>query len=297
MSADTETMTPIRLIALLLMLVPCLAQGSLTVVDERGNTITLARPAQRIISLSPHITELLFAAGAGDRIAGVAAYSDYPEKARSLPVIGGFQNPDYERIIALRPELIVAWSSGNGPQVIGHLRKLGYPVYESEPRRLEDIASDIEKLGRLAGTHAHAQATSRDFRERMQSLADNYRDREPVSVFYQVWHQPLMTVNGEQIISRVIELCGGRNIFAKLPSLAPTVDMEAVIRANPQVIIASGRPPASFIEWNSFAQLQAVQNRRIHTLDADLINRATPRLLTAAEQLCHYLDQARSPHP
>lgn len=290
-------MAILHLITLLFLLPPCLALGDITVNDDRASTVTLARPAQRIVSLSPHITELLFAAGAGDRIVGVAAHSDYPPQARGLPVVGDFQNPDYERILALRPDLIAAWSSGNGARVIERLGRLGIPVYASEPRRLEDIATGIEHLGRLAGTEQRAQAAAREFRARLQSLHDTYRARETVTVFYQIWHTPLMTVNGAQIISRVIELCGGRNVFADLDALAPTVDREAVIAADPQVIIAAGtggQPPAWLDAWNAFPQLAAVRNRHVFTLDADLINRATPRLLDAAERMCVYLEQARA---
>jgi len=177
-----------------------MAQANVSVTDDTGREVRLAQPAQRIVSLAPHITELLFSAGAGGRIVGVVEYSDYPPAAKKLPRVGAYNAVDMERILALRPDLVIAWASGNPPALIEQLRSLGLTVFLSEPRSLEDVASNLERFGQLAGTQTTAQAAADEFRRRLQALRVRYSDRKPVSVFYQIWHRPLMTVNGEHLI-------------------------------------------------------------------------------------------------
>ncbi len=273
------------------------AQAEVSVLDDTGWQVTLAQPAQRIVSLAPHITELLFSAGAGGRIVGAVDYSDYPPAAKKLPRVGAYNAVDMERILALRPDLVIAWASGNPSALIEQLRSLGLTVFLSEPRSLEDVASNLERFGQLAGTQTTAQAMADEFRRRLQALRTRYAGRVPVSVFYQIWHRPLMTVNGEHLISKVIRLCGGRNVFAELPTLVPKLDMEAVLAADPQAIVAGVREPGDTSwqqDWRRWPQLRAVREGHLISVPADLLQRHTLRILDGAEQLCAVLDEVRA---
>lgn len=286
-----------RLCLSLLGVLACLpAHGEIVVTDVSGTSIRLAAPARRIVSLTPHITELLFAAGAGDRLVGTAEYSDYPPAAKALPRVGG--NPlDLEAIVALKPDLVMGWQSGNAAAAVARLRALGLTVHLSEPGRIEDIASELERIGLLAGTEATANAAAKAFRERYAALAARYSRQPPVTVFYQIWKQPLMTVNGKQIISDAIRLCGGRNVFSQLPILAPTVTVEAVIAVNPEVIVASGMGdarPEWLDDWRRWTTMTAVARGNLYFVPPDLLQRHTPRILDGAEKLCMHLEAARA---
>ena len=218
------------LVLTVLLLAATCARAGVTVQDDRGNTVSLARPAERIVSLAPHATELLFAAGAGSRMVGAVDWSDFPPAAREVPRVGSYVQPDLERIVALKPDLVVAWYSGNEPRLVERLRALGYPVYVSEMRALEEVPAGIERLGRLAGTDAAASRAAADFRARRDRLQKSYAAGVPVRVFYQIWDKPLMTINNEHLITRVMELCGGRNVFGDLPTLTPHLDVEVRAR-------------------------------------------------------------------
>ena len=259
---------------------------------------TPEQPAQRIVSLAPHITELVFAAGAGEQLVGAVAYSDYPPQARQIPRVGSYQATDLEAILALRPDLIIAWTSGNREQLLQRLDKLDLRVEVSDPSTLPEIARDLERIGRWAGTEATAEQAAASFRRRLDQLRQAYANRPPVRVFYQLWHRPLMTVGGNQLITRVIRLCGGRNVFAELKPLAPKVSREAVIAARPAVIItgtgADSASNAAGLElWSEWSTIPAVANGQLHIIQADRLQRHTPRILDGAERLCQLLETAR----
>lgn len=264
-----------------------------------------AAPAKRIVSLAPHITELLFAAGAGSKLVGNVAYGDYPPAAKALPRVGGYAQLDLEAILALKPDLVIAWESGNPPAALEKLKAMGVPVYVSQPNRIEDVAREIEQFGALAGTEAVANPAAAAFRARHAALAARYSQRPVVDVFYQIWKQPLMTVNDKQIIGDAIRLCGGRNVFGSLPILAPTVTVEAVIAANPEVIVASGmgdERPEWLNDWRRWKTMTAVKRDNLYFIPPQEIQRHTPRLLDGTEKLCQALDAARekrpvNPHP
>lgn len=280
----------------LLLCLPLLAQAAVSVSDSSGRTITLPQPAQRIVSLAPHLTELLFAAGAGTRVVGVVSYSNWPPQARDIAKVGSYNALDLERLLSLRPDLVVAWESGNNSAQLERLERLGLTVYRHEPRTLDDIPHMLEQLGVLAGAKVEAQAAAAEWRARLQSLRERHAQAVPLSVFYQVWHQPLMTVSGAHLISAAIDLCGGRNIFAGLPALAPQVSLEAVLAANPQVIIASGMAeerPDWLDDWRRWPQLNAVQRDNLYFIPPDLLQRAGPRFIDGAERMCAVLEMAR----
>ncbi len=271
------------------------AHSAVSAVDDSGHRITLPAPAARIVSLAPHATELLFAAGAGAQVVGVSAYSDFPPQATRLPSVGDAMRADLERIIALKPTLIVAWKSGNHPAQLARLRTIGLPVFDSEPRKLDDIASSLERLGILAGSNEGVAAAAR-FRAELSALRERYSTRAPVTVFYQIWPAPLMTLNDAHIVSEAIRLCGGVNLFGKLAPLVPTVSREAVVRADPQVIFVSDDDAQALDPWRSFDKLTAVRNASVFRINGSLMNRAGPRMPAATARLCEQIDSARQKH-
>lgn len=285
------------LLPVALILLAGSARAEVAVTDDSGHVVKLAAPAKRIVSLSPHITEVLFAAGAGDRIVGAVEYSDYPPPAKKIPRVGGYSRLDLEAIAALKPDLVVAWESGNAAASVAKLKGLGLPVYVTQPDQIADIAKDLERFGKLAGTETVANAEAARFRERYAKLQARYSQRPLVNVFYQVWRQPLVTVNGKQIISDALRLCGGRNVFANLPILAPTVTVEGVIAANPEVIVASGMGesrPEWLDDWRRWSSMTAVKLDNLYFVQPELIQRHTPRILDGTEILCGHLEIARS---
>lgn len=292
---------PSRLLALaatLLLAQPALAD--ILVKDDTGQEIRLKEPAKRIVSLAPHATETLYAAGAGDKLVGAVDYSDYPEAAKKLPRIGGYSRLDLEAIAALKPDLVIAWQSGNPPAQVDRLKSLGLPVFNTQPNQIEDIADLLESFGRLAGTDATAQAAAQNFRNRLAKLRKGNSGKPVVRVFYQVWKTPLTTIGGPQIISSAIKLCGGENVFGKLQQMAPTVSLEAVMEADPEAIIATGMGDASpewLKDWEKWTRMTAVKRGNLFHINPDIMQRHTPRILEGTERLCAILDQARSRRP
>ncbi len=289
----------IRLLWLLLVfgLLPNPAPAELRVMDDAGRAVVLAAPARRIVSLAPYITELLFAAGAGEYIVGASGFSDYPPAARNIPRIGSGVALDLERIVALQPDLVVAWESGNPADLLARLHALGLPVFLSEPRTLEDVGTSLLKLGRLAATGEPARLAATAYYEQLAALRSGNAGKRPVRVFYQLWDQPLMTVNDIHIISDVIQLCGGVNVFAGLGLLAPQVGIEAVLVRDPAVIIAAaddGNESDIFTTWQRWPGLRAVDRGHLYTIPGDLLVRHSPRILAGVAQLCDILDRVRN---
>ena len=273
-----------------------LAQSApVTVQDDTGNSLTLLAPAKRIVSLAPHTTELLFAVGAGSEVVGVSQFSDYPDAAKRLPQVGGSSGFDLERIAALRPDLVVIWKSGTSAAQVASLKKLGFPVFESEPHDFAAIASSLERLGKLAGETDEGKAAADAFRARWQALAVRYTHASPVTVFYQIWNEPLMTLNDHHLASVAIAVCGGRNVFGALPALAPTVNAEAVLQADPEVILTGSDAGADALApWKKFSQLKAVRRDNLFALDSGILTRGSPRVLDGTEAVCGKLDIARA---
>ncbi len=263
------------------------AIGQIKVVDDYGNRVSLPSPATRIVSLAPHLTELLYAAGAGPKVVGAVAFSDFPPEARALPRVGNDALIDLEAVLALRPDLIVAWPNPGTVRAVNRLAELQLAVFRSEPRELEDIAGTISRLGILLGTELQADRAAAGFRARASVLQKRYSGRPAVRVFYEVWDRPLITVNGDHVISKVIRLCGGENVFASLPGIAPQIDREAVLRANPKVIV--GSDAISLDDWKAYPV-----TTHLHRIPAALIERHTPRILEGAERLCGILEGVRT---
>ncbi len=260
------------------------------VIDDAGQKIKLAHPAQRIISLAPDLTEILFAAGASKHIIGVMQGSDYPEAAKTIPVIANYNSIDVETIVALRPDLIVAWSEESFAE---KLKTLGIPVYFSQQKKITDIPDTLKRLGCLAGTEKMANQAAEQFSQRYLLLQKKYSHKKVVSVFYQVWPKPLVTISKASWINDVISLCGGKNIFANLKGAAPEVNLEAVLVANPEVIIGTDTKLDWEKMWSAWPQISAVYNQHLFAINPDWVERAGPRLLVGVDAICRDLELAR----
>jgi len=282
--------------AALLLLFCAGARAQLKAIDDAGNSVVLPQPAQRIVSLAPHITEQLFAIGAGERIVATTEYADYPTAAQKIPRVARVNNVDLERVAAARPDLIIIWGSGFSPAVVEALKRLGAPVYVNEPGAIESIATSIERLGVLVA-HPEASVVAAAFRSRVAALRAQYAQRKQVAVFYQIWSEPLMTLGGRHVLSEAIRLCGGRNVFEQLAPIAPQVSKEAVVAARPEIIVTAepdAQPSDALEMWRRFPQIPAVARNQLVTLDANRINRHTPRMVDELALLCARIDAART---
>lgn len=273
-----------------------LAEGP-CVTDDLGRNVCLQQPAQRIIALSPGATELVFAAGAGEKMVAAVSFSDYPPAAKKLPRVGSYNRLDMEAILALKPDLIIAWRSGNPQSQTEQLASMSVPVYFSEPRRFEDVSSTLERLATLAGTESVGKGAADTLRSGIEALRVRYASASPVSVFYQIWDDPLMTINGEHLISEALSVCGGVNIFAELPALAPRISTEAVLEKNPEAIVAGGMGEENddwLKPWQAFQSLQAVQRDNLFFVAPSDLQRPSPKMLVGTRALCTHLESARA---
>lgn len=274
--------------------------ASVEVHDDRGQVFRLAAPASRIISIAPHLTEIAFAAGAGARLIAVSEFSDYPPAASRLPRVGDGARVDIERILTLKPDLVLAWKSGNQAGDIARLERLGIPVWVSEPSRLTDIPRLLRGVAVLAGEFAAgaraAAAFEGELRRLQLSHAAQTPARKPLRVFYEIWHQPLLTVSGAHIISDAITLCGGENVFADVPVLTPAVSLEAVLAARPQMVLGGGsaRGAAEFSSRWARMPLVALRTIPARYIAPDSIQRQSPRILDGIRAICAHIDISRT---
>lgn len=285
----------LSLLLALFMTAPTLAQ--ISVVDSVGRRVTLDQPARRIIALAPHIVENTFSAGAGDSLVGVTDYSNYPPAAKDIRRVGNYAAWSMEEIIALQPDLVLMWASGNGMRRLQAAERLGLTVFVNEPRRLADIPATIRAIGQLAGTTVTSEAEATRVEQEIDRLRQRYSNQPTLSVFYEVWNQPLQTINGEHLISHVIALCGGENVYGDSPILAPTINIESVLERNPDAIIASGMDAARpdwLNEWQAFPNMKAVREQALFFIHPDLLQRPTSRVLEGARIMCQQLEQLRN---
>lgn len=268
-----------------------------SVTDYMGRDVVLSSPAQRIVAMAPHIVENVFSAGAGDLLIGVVDYSNYPEEAKTITNVGAIQGSSIEAIIALNPDLVIGWASGHSSNRYKKLEALGIPVYLDEPKKLKDVAKSISDIGILTGRHKAAEEAANEYLFNLHRLQKAYKDRSTVGVLYQVWNSPLQTINKDSIISDVIHVCGGRNIFADAAVIAPKISIESVLDRNPDAIVASGmgeERPDWLDQWLAWPTINAVKQKNLFFIHPDLLQRHTIRLLQGAQQLCEQLDLVRS---
>lgn len=274
---------------------PPAAAAEIRLAQPDGSPLVLDAPAERIVTLAPHLAEGVYAAGAGRRLLATVEYSEYPPAAAGLPRIGDAFRVDVERIVALRPDLVLAWESGNPRQAVAQLSELGLPVWSIEIRAPAEIPDFIDAVGRATGNAKAAAPIAQDLRRRLRDLAGRYRDVAPVRYFYQVDAKPLFTINGEHLISRGLALCGGANIFAGEPGLAFQTSRESVIVADPDALFAPVLPDAAdpLVAWREWPGMRAVRSESLFLLPADEISRATPRFLDSLERACKLLHDLR----
>ena len=265
------------------------------VLDDLGHTVSVAMPPLRIVSLSPGGTEMLFAAGAGAEVIGTVEYSDQPPAAHAVPRIGDVVAIDMERLVALRPEVVVAWPAGGNPAQQAKIASLGVPLYQQQVVRLADLPDSVRRLGELAGTQAAAEREARQLEARLGALRQRYAGaaaqaggRRP-TVLLQVWNRPIYTIGGRHLMSDALALCGAQNVFADLPEPSPLVDIEAVIARNPDVIVVAAPPgegAAWVADWKRYPALSAVRSGRVIAFEDEGLSRLGPSVIDATENLC-----------
>ena len=268
----------------------------ISIIDDAGNTITLSGPVHRVISLAPALTEIIYHVGGGNRLVGTVEHSDYPAVARNIHRVGAHDRFDFETILALQPDLILAWASGNPANQLSRLEKLGLLVYRAEPGTLESLASTIQQIGKVVGNAHEGVARSQELLIKANGIKQEFSHRQNLTVFYQVWHDPIITLNGNHIVSQLLRSCGATNLFSDLPDIAPVVSLESVIKRNPEVIVVGGTPdgaPKWLKNWETWAHLTAVDRGHLFSVNADLLHRHSPRIILGLRELCETLDQAR----
>jgi len=279
--------------------------SALTLVDDAGRTVRMAAPPRRVVTLAPSLTELVFAAGAGATLVGTDRFSDWPASARALPRVGDASRVDVERVLALRPDLVIVWRHGNTMRELEQLEGAGVRLFFLEPQRLAEVPAAIERLGVLLGHEAEARSRAAELRRSLEALRRAHEASTPVRVYYQVWSTPLMTINGSHLISDVIALCGGRNVFAGLAPLVPVISTESVVAADPQAMVTADREVGggaalrrdpqhpAFAVWRRYARMGAVQRGWLFAINGDAISRQGPRIVAGAAAMCEALDIVR----
>jgi len=273
---------------------PFRAIAAIEVTDDSGRAVRLDRPAQRIVALSPSLAESVFAIGAGATVVGVSSNTDHPVAAARLPVVASPGRIDLERLLALAPDLVLAWRSGNPARDLERLDRTGAPVFVSEPRRLADIPYLLHRLGALTGYVAQADDAAHAFATEVARAAGG--GAEPVRTFVEVWHAPLLTVSGAHLISDILDTCGARNVFAALVPLTLRISREQLYVADPHLVIASGTPAqarASRDRWARMPLLAAVRDDRVAVVDPRLLHRQGPRLAEGVRAVCDAVRAAR----
>ena len=272
------------------------AAADVRITDDRGREIVLERPAARIVTLSPHLAEIAFAAGAGAKVVGVSAYTDFPPAAARLPLVSDHGKVNFEELARLKPDLALMWVSGNRAPDFDRLEARGVRVFATEARRPEDIVRILRLVGTLAGTEPVADAAAQDLEARFASLRERYRGRPQVRVFYEIWPEPLMTVNGRHLISYLVEMCGGRNVFADAAPFTPTISREQVLAADPDAIVVAApaaRAADRIAFWRGWQRLRAGREGRVYRVDPAAAHRMSPRIIDGGVELCETLERAR----
>ena len=258
-------------------------------LDEQSRKIP-----QRIISLSPHLTELVYALNAQDRLVAVSDYSDYPKEASKLPSVASFQGVNFEQVVRLKPDLILAWQGGNKPQDLERLKSLGFTIFYSTPKTLADISEEVKTLGELLGNKRLGEALSLKFDKKLDRLQTTYQTGKKIKVFYYLWPKPLMTIGQSAWGNELLNVCGASNIFDDAINDYPEVPMESVVRRKPAMIIAVNKESKQQIVefWQPWLPLLERNEDDIKQANPDLLHRFTPRLLDGLSILCEKINRA-----
>jgi iron complex transport system substrate-binding protein len=284
-------------VALLVSVASFAHAENITAIDDAKQSITLTKPAQRIITLAPSLTELAFAAGTGDKLVAVSAYSDYPLIAKKLPQVSDASGVSFESLLALKPDLVLAWKSGNRASDLQRIRDFGIPVFAIEIERMNDVPRALRNIGLLAGASIISERAATDFEQRIEALRAANMAKSKVSVFFEISREPLMSVNRDHAISEVIRLCGGENAFAEMVPLVFVTPLEALFSKQPDVIIYTSSDASEKMPSPRYRGLKAANAKRIYRISADPILRTGPRMAEGAANVCATLNQARQSMP
>lgn len=282
---------------LLILLFITTSVQAIEVTDYNNRKVALNVPAKRIVALSPHIVENVYSAGAGNLLVGVVSYSDYPEAAKKLPRVGSYIKASFETVLALKPDLVLLWGAGGGGYTVSQLEGLGLTVYVDDPKNLEDVARSISDIGILTGTQVTSDKAADRYLEALRQLRKKHTQQKNVSVFYEIWNEPLQTLNGKHLVSDIMQLCGGRNAYANAIPLAPKINIESILARDPQMIVASGagnKRPTWLDDWKRWPMLTAVKHNNLFFIPPDILQRHTVRILQGAELFCEHIETARN---
>ncbi len=259
-----------------------------TVTDETGRRINIAPAPKRIVSLAPGITETLYALGLDDQIAGVTTFCDWPAAARKKPRIGGFSNPSIEKIVSLKPDLILATADGNRKDTIQQMEKLGFPVFVTNPSSIRGFLGSIVNIGKITNREEEAEKLVAKLQGKLNSITRQVRHKKKPRVFFQLGMEPVFTVGKGTLINEMIERAGGINVAGLDSANYPRYSAEGIIGVSPEIIIfAPMVNDKNFAAvkrfWEKYKEIPAVKYNKIYPIDADLINRASPRIFDAVE--------------
>lgn len=255
----------------------------------------VAAKPERIISLAPHITELLYDIGAGEQLVAVSDFSNYPEAAQALPSVANYAHIQLEAVLALQPDLVIAWRTGNPQSDLARLKQMGVRVFYSDPLQLDDIASELRSLGAITGNEQLAEQRAAAYEQALATLRQQYQQLTPVRVFFAMSQQPLSTVASAAWPQLMLEVCAGENPFAVNSADYPQLGPEQLLLANPELIIqpSVGAQAIRPEQWQQYSSLIAVQKQQFLAVDADLMYRFTRRSLDGIQALCEGIDQVR----
>ncbi len=272
------------------------APSPLEVTDQIGRVVTLKKLPERIVSLCPSNTEILFALGLGDKVVGVDDYSNYPAEAKEKPKVGGYSTSDIERIVALEPDLILV-EDIHTKEILPALENLGLTAFTADPRSLDEILESISLIGKITGKDKEAEKLVSSLTKRIKAITDKTKrlsEAQRPRVFYILWHDPLMTVGTDTWHHEMIEKAGGKNIIQDKTGF-PTLSLEALLEANPQVIITSAMGEGTNLPFQfastepRLASIDARINNRIYEISSDLVDRPGPRIVDAFEQFARFI--------
>ncbi|WP_199610995.1 cobalamin-binding protein [Flocculibacter collagenilyticus] len=264
--------------------------------DVNASELTEHEHKQRIVALSPHIVEMLFEIGAGDHIVATVDYADFPEQALSIPKVGGFYGVQIEKIIALQPDLVIAWKTGNQDSDIAKLQQFGIKVVFSQPKQLTDIANEFNMLGKLTGHQVEATQKAKAYLTLLNQITRDYESKQSLPSFYQLWSEPMMTINRNTWIHQLMQRCGASNVFAQNTADYPQISIENVMLAQPQLIIIPDErtdKPQPTINWQQWPEIPAVKHQRFISVNADLLHRFSFRMLDGLADMCQQIDNVR----
>jgi iron complex transport system substrate-binding protein len=282
-------------LASLFVALAAMATAAVAIPDDTGHIVTLPSTPNRIVSLAPGATEMLFAAGAGERVIATVEYSDEPAGAKQVPRIGDVVAIDMEKLVALRPEVAVVWPGGGNPAQIEEIGRMGIPIYRQQVNALADLAGSLRRLGALAGTSAAAEQAARNIEAKLAALARTYGNGRHPSVLLEIWNHPIYTIGGTHLLSDALRICGARNAFGDLRDLGPAIDVEAVVARNPDIIVATAPPgvgPEWLADWKRFTALRAVRAGNLIAFEDPRLIRLGPSVVDATEALCKVLARA-----